>query len=434
MIKIGRAKDNDIITPAQEKSVSGLHAFLDVEDGNLVITDNYSLNGIYVNGRRIPPGQATVILPNSSILLGDYRFELNGVEPKIKALLSLLKKGLDDGKLTIGRSRDNHLVIAGPDVSKHHAEILSSGGRLFIKDYSYNGTFLNSVDNKVPANQLSPLHPGDVIYIASHPLPADQWYAALRRKGKKGAVEPAAAGPAPAPAQPRRHAVSEAQGALTIGRRQDNDIVIADPTISTHHARILRNGEKFFIEDLGSTNGTFVNSKRLRNLVEIYPQSDIRLANQQLYLDFSLMQQDQLGVSTDGSIYLDVKDLIYQIPHPRKPGKMFPLLDEVSLSINPGEMLAIMGPSGSGKTTLLYFLIGSMSPTSGGVYYNGKNLSRNYDAFRTAIGYVSQDDIFFPQLTVFESLYYTCKLRLPPETSERGNYPANRSGTGGPEL
>lgn len=421
MLQIGRGKNNDIVTPPNEKSVSGSHAFLSVEDGRLVIIDNYSTNGVYVNGRRIPPGQPTSVLPSSKILLGDYRFVINEKDPKINALNSSASRGLDDCKLTIGRSTDNHLVIAEPDVSKHHAEIFSSNGRLFIKDYSSNGTFLNSIENKIPTNQITPLQPADTIYIASHALPPEKWYAILRRVGEEGAVRPVITGGFEAAPQPQHYVkaiVSDAKAEVTIGRRKDNDIVIAEPTISGHHARILRKGKKFIIEDLGSTNGTFVNGKRLRDAAEITAQSDIRLANQQLYIDFSKLQQNQLGVMTDGSIHLDVNDLVYQIPNRRNHGKLMRLLDEVSLSVNPGEMLAIMGPSGSGKTTLLYFLIGSMSPTSGGVYYNGKNLSKNYDSFRTAIGYVSQDDILYPQLTVFESLYYTCKLRLPPETSD----------------
>jgi len=421
MLRIGRSKNNDIVTPPNEKSVSGSHAFLSIEDGRLVIIDNYSTNGVYVNGRRIPPGQSTPVLPNSDILLGDYRFVVNEKDPKINSLNSSVGQGLDDCKLMIGRSADNHLVIGEPDVSKHHAEIFSSNGRLFIKDCSTNGTFLNSIENKIPTSQITSLQPADTIYIASHALPPEKWYGLLRRLGGKGAIRPVVAEGFEATSQPQHYVkalVSDVKAEVTIGRRKDNDIVIAEPTISSHHARILRKGEKFIIEDLGSTNGTFINGKRLRDAAEITAQSDIRLANQQLYVDFSKLQQNQLGVMTDGSIHLDVNDLVYQIPNRRNHGKMLRLLDEVSLSVNPGEMLAIMGPSGSGKTTLLYFLIGSMSPTTGGIYYNGKNLSKNFDSFRTAIGYVSQDDILYPQLTVFESLYYTCKLRLPPETSD----------------
>ena len=53
------------------------------------------------------------------------------------------------------------------------------------------------------------------------------------------------------------------QEVTTIGRREDNDIQINNLAVSGHHARILSIFEDSFLEDLGSTNGTFVNGKRV---------------------------------------------------------------------------------------------------------------------------------------------------------------------------
>jgi pSer/pThr/pTyr-binding forkhead associated (FHA) protein len=52
-----------------------------------------------------------------------------------------------------------------------------------------------------------------------------------------------------------------ASEALTIGRKADNHLVIEDAAVSGHHARIVRVQAVYFIEDLGSTNGTMVNDK-----------------------------------------------------------------------------------------------------------------------------------------------------------------------------
>ena len=51
---------------------------------------------------------------------------------------------------------------------------------------------------------------------------------------------------------------------MTIGRNQDNDISIDDTVVSSYHARIITRGEKSYIYDLNSTNGTFVNAKPIR--------------------------------------------------------------------------------------------------------------------------------------------------------------------------
>ncbi|MBI4376293.1 MAG: FHA domain-containing protein [Elusimicrobia bacterium] len=51
---------------------------------------------------------------------------------------------------------------------------------------------------------------------------------------------------------------------LTIGRKTDNDIVIDNPAISGHHCRVSVQGGVYFVEDLESTNGTYVNEKRIK--------------------------------------------------------------------------------------------------------------------------------------------------------------------------
>jgi pSer/pThr/pTyr-binding forkhead associated (FHA) protein len=51
---------------------------------------------------------------------------------------------------------------------------------------------------------------------------------------------------------------------LTIGRKPDNDLVIDNPAVSGHHARVIKEEAGFFIEDLGSTNGTFLNDAKVQ--------------------------------------------------------------------------------------------------------------------------------------------------------------------------
>ncbi|NLG35583.1 MAG: FHA domain-containing protein [Lentisphaerae bacterium] len=51
------------------------------------------------------------------------------------------------------------------------------------------------------------------------------------------------------------------QGEITIGRKADNTILLDHPTISSHHCRILHNGDSCVLQDLDSTNGTRINSR-----------------------------------------------------------------------------------------------------------------------------------------------------------------------------
>lgn len=94
------------------------------------------------------------------------------------------------------------------------------------------------------------------------------------------------------------------------------------------------------------------------------------------------------------------------------------ILHGISGAVYPGEVLALMGPSGSGKTTLLSLLGGRLAdPTPGGsITYNDQAYSK---FLKSKIGFVTQDDVLFPHLTVKETLTYAALLRLPKKLTKQ---------------
>jgi osmoprotectant transport system ATP-binding protein len=75
-------------------------------------------------------------------------------------------------------------------------------------------------------------------------------------------------------------------------------------------------------------------------------------------------------------------------------------VDGVSLTISPGDTIALIGPSGSGKSTLFGLLTGLIKPDAGIVYFNDQDISRgSIRQIRQRIGYVIQDGGLFPHLT-----------------------------------
>ncbi|KAK4715026.1 hypothetical protein R3W88_020933 [Solanum pinnatisectum] len=96
------------------------------------------------------------------------------------------------------------------------------------------------------------------------------------------------------------------------------------------------------------------------------------------------------------------------------------ILKGITGSISPGEILALMGPSGSGKTTLLKILGGRLHENvKGTVTYN--DIPYN-PALKRRVGFVTQDDVLFPQLTVEETLVFAAFLRLPCKMNRRQKY------------
>ncbi len=65
------------------------------------------------------------------------------------------------------------------------------------------------------------------------------------------------------PAVVKEYPIPPTQTSVTVGRKPDNDIVIDNPVVSGHHARILKVADSFFVEDLNSTNGTFIAGKKI---------------------------------------------------------------------------------------------------------------------------------------------------------------------------
>ncbi len=93
------------------------------------------------------------------------------------------------------------------------------------------------------------------------------------------------------------------------------------------------------------------------------------------------------------------------------------ILQEMSLSVEPGELVAIAGGSGAGKSTLLAILAGLEPPSAGEVRHDGvvRGARRGADS---RIGYVPQEDIIHLEMPLRRTLRYAARLRLPAGTSE----------------
>ena len=89
-------------------------------------------------------------------------------------------------------------------------------------------------------------------------------------------------------------------------------------------------------------------------------------------------------------------------------------MTETTLSVEPNELVVVIGESGSGKSTLIKALAGVSRPSGGAVTVSGEPVASRL----TDIGYVPQDEIVHPGLTVREALRYAARLRLPRDATD----------------
>ena len=200
---------------------------------------------------------------------------------------------------------------------------------------------------------------------------------------------------------------------LIIGRESGCDIVLPHVSVSKCHAKIVREADGYYIADHGSTNGVIVNNKRISGKVKLHEKDVIDITNSKLIFTGSVISHCcyQKGISVDAiDIVIERRD---------EKGKPRITCNHASVGIRPGELVAIIGGSGAGKSTLLNCMCGYLKPKQGNVYVNGVDLYRNFDSLKKLIGYVPQSDIVYDNLTLYDMLMYTAKLRLPKDTSAK---------------
>ncbi|MDT9691251.1 FHA domain-containing protein [Streptomyces sp. P9(2023)] len=195
---------------------------------------------------------------------------------------------------------------------------------------------------------------------------------------------------------------------VRIGRAPDNDLVVDDLVVSRRHAELRAHPDgTYWIQDLGSHNGTFLNGRPVAE-ARVTPDDIVGIGHSA----FCLIGGQLVEFTDTGEVSLDVQDIAVTVDHGRKT-----LMEDVSFPVGQKCLLAVVGPSGAGKSTLLNALTGQRPADRGTVLYDGRDLYVDYAELRQRIGLVPQDDILHLQLTVRRALTYAAELRFPEDTA-----------------
>ncbi len=434
-----------VVFGAEERAVSRRHAALRVDGETLLLRDLDSRSGTFLTGHdieeaelhdgdefqlgvdgpwlRVEFGEATgtivVAPPVAAATTAPPRPEaaagrvLAAAEPGTRLRFTFVS-GARSGAVVeaagavvrLGRAAGS--TVWTPDdriVSDQHAKVVRLSGSFVLMDLeSTNGTYLNG--HRV---ERAALADGDRIGLG--PGGPELLLGVLAADTAERSTQATVVIPAFAELAKRTRAgslVSEwplPEAPLSIGRGVDAGLRLDSPIVSRAHARLSRHEGALRIEDLGSANGTYLNGERLSSAAL---ESGDRVVIGPFALEIG--RDGFRLVDTRNRARLDARALCVTAGSRA-------ILDDVSLSLPPGSFTASIGPSGAGKSTLLKALSGARPADAGSVSLNGTDLYDAFELLKSSLGHVPQEDIVHAELTVAQSLDYTARLRLPPDTT-----------------
>ncbi len=204
-----------------------------------------------------------------------------------------------------------------------------------------------------------------------------------------------------------------------VGSDPTCEIQLSGRTVSPKHALLRREDDLLFILDCDSDAGTYVRGRRIQpDRWQEITRDDILFVGETELRIPAWFFLGRAGARLQSSrLSLTVKS-----PNGEASKK---LCDGIFLDAHPKTLTAIIGPSGAGKTILLNLLNGSLAPSEGSVMVTREGIDgsessaksydmhKHFDRIRDLVGYVPQDDLMTPELTVRESLQYRLGLRYP---------------------
>ncbi|UII81653.1 ATP-binding cassette domain-containing protein [Flagellimonas sp. CMM7] len=309
---------------------------------------------------------------------------------------------LSETPISIGRKGHGADVeIDARTASRKHALVKKVNTKVFIKDLeSANGILLNA--KRMVSKNWVEISPEDKVTIASQ---------TFKLVDEVVPVVEETSSPHEDVEKPQVKGISDfksqidKKGFLNVGRLSSNDIVFDDPTVTRVHARISVEDKKYYVEDLGSKNKTYINGREVTGKVVLKDSDVVTISSYMINLieGYKDLRKEKYAI----------KAVSIQKKYPNnKIG-----LQNLSMDIPNSSFVALMGPSGCGKSTLLKCLNGDNPATSGEVFIHGLSLRKNFNLIKKKIGYVPQDDIIHKELTVYRTLFYAAKLRLPDDTT-----------------
>lgn len=316
-------------------------------------------SNVLLNGKEVPSNSITLLTKDSHIKLGDREYSFNCLEK-----MYLLRDAEDE--ISFRKSSYDFLVHK----QRNSFSIVVSGGSVALngKEISHGKRVELYYDDTLQIRGYAPFHLGMVIESRAF-IGVDDYI-------------------------PQKLHICYEKGYFSTSREEsDLSIAVIERRAGSYYVLPPRKGFHLFVNRVVVTEATPIN---LNTDILTIGKRNFRINN--LYD----LIETPFEIET-----ISVTDIKHYFPD----GKL--ALDSVSFEAQRGQLIAIMGQSGCGKSTLTKVLSGEIAPTYGQILIDNKDLSENINYFLEHMGYVPQDDLLYPNLSVYENLWYRIRLRMP---------------------
>ena len=211
-------------------------------------------------------------------------------------------------------------------------------------------------------------------------------------------------------------ALFEVSGTVVVGRDPTADFVLDDSQVSRRHLRLQVENGRAVVEDLGSANGTFVNSELVAERLTLRHGDRIQVGGTLLELVMpgqTVIRQDApIGPAAEADT--DFSILVQGLVREFAGG--FRAVDGIDLVVYPGEIYGFLGPNGAGKSTTVHMLTTLLPPSGGTAIVAGYDVARQPGAVRSRIGVALQEAALDPLLDAHEHMRLQCAMQGLPRS------------------
>jgi ABC-2 type transport system ATP-binding protein len=351
----------------------------------------------------------------------------------------------------IGQDPNADVVIADSDVAPQHESLVLADDGVIVEDLgSTGGTFVNGSRITGPRR----LQVGDRIQVGATVLevrPSTSASADAEDDSRDRRATRIRDTPLLPPAEAREGAAARRitrtkqiptmPVLVFVGGQQDGsevpvgsqvvlgrdagaaDVVLEDPEVSRRHAAFSPAGAGLTAQDLGSTNGTFVNGARLTGVVALNDGDRVQLGG--TVIEVRLRAETAVepaappapapGPTAVPPNTIEAEGLVKDFGGKRA-------VDGVSLFVNPGEIYGFLGPNGAGKSTTVHMLVTLLPPTSGTARVASFDVTTQGARVRASIGVALQAAALDPHLNAWQHMDLQTALQGVPrsERKQRG--------------